>query len=220
MESVIIFGAGQIAEIAHFYFKHDSPYSVQAFTVDGAYLKEETFCGLPVVPFEEVEQVYESDRHQMFVAVSYAKVNKVRAEKYLQAKGKGYRCATYVSSKATTWPGCEIGDNCFILEDNTIQPFVQIGNNVTLWSGNHVGHHTIIGDNCFVTSHVVISGGVRVGEGCFIGVNATIRDHVAIGRECVIGAGSLIVKDTGEREVYSATSAELSRVPSNRLRNI
>jgi len=220
MDSVIIFGTGQIAEIAHFYFTHDSPHSVMAFTVDGAYMKEGTFCGLSVVPFEELEQAYAPAASGMFVAVSYAKVNKVRTEKYLQAKSKGYTCVTYVSSKATTWPGCAIGENCFILEDNTIQPFVRIGNNVTLWSGNHIGHHAQIEDNCFISSHVVISGGVHVAEGCFIGVNSTIRDHVVIGKECVIGAGSLIVKDVGEREVYSATPAELSRVPSNRLRNI
>lgn len=220
MDSVIIFGTGQIAEIAHFYFTHDSPYSVRGFTVDGTYMKEDTFCGLSVVPFEEVKSVFSPDEYGIFIAVSYTRVNKIRAEKYLHAKKEGYKCMTYLSSKATTWPGSKVGDNCFILEDNTIQPFVRIGNNVTLWSGNHIGHHSTIGDHCFIASHVVVSGGVQIGDNCFVGVNASIRDHVSIGRECVIGAGSLIVKDTGEREVYSATPAELSRVPSNRLRNI
>ena len=50
------------------------------------------------------------------------------------------------------------GDNCFILEDNTVQPFVTIGNNVTLWSGNHIGHDSVIEDDCFISSHVVVSG--------------------------------------------------------------
>jgi sugar O-acyltransferase (sialic acid O-acetyltransferase NeuD family) len=220
MDSVIIFGTGQIAEIAHFYFTHDSRYSVTAFTVDGAYMKEGTFCGLTVVPFEEVEQAYTPATSRMFVAVSYTKINKVRTEKYLQAKSKGYTCVTYVSSKATTWPGSRVGENCFILEDNTIQPFVRIGDNVTLWSGNHIGHHSVIGDNCFIASHVVVSGGVQIGDNSFVGVNATIRDHIKIGKECVIGAGALVLSDTKEREVYFARGSELSKVPSNRLRHL
>lgn len=220
MESVIIFGTGQIGEIAHFYLTHDSPYSIRGFTVDGAYIKEDTFCGLSVVPFEEVKRVFSPDEYGMFIAVSYANVNRIRAEKYLHAKKEGYKCVTYLSSRATTWPGIEVGENCFILEDNTIQPFVRIGNNVTLWSGNHIGHHSVIGDNCFIASHVVISGGVQIGDNSFVGVNATIRDHVKIGKECVIGAGAVILADTKEREVYFAARSELSKVPSNRLRSI
>lgn len=220
MKHIVIFGAGNIAQISHFYLSHDSHYKVGAFTVDNAYLSEKEFCGLPVVAFEEVENHYPANQYDMLVAVSYAKINAVRAKKCKEARGKGYKLITYVSSKATTWPGLNIGENCFILEDNTIQPFVKIGNNVIIWSGNHIGHHAEIGDNCFISSHVVVSGGVKVGENCFIGVNATIRDHVSIARNCVIGANALILQDTQENGVYTAKAAELSRVPSHRLRKL
>ena len=222
MKSVVIFGAGDIAEIAWFYLTHDSDYEVAAFTVDEAYLTTEDFCGLPVVPFEKVEKLYPPEEFGMLVAISYAKVNTVRESKCLEAKNKGYYLISYVSSKATTWPNLSLGENCFILEDNTIQPFVKIGNNVTLWSGNHIGHHAQIGDNCFITSHVVISGGVKVGDNCFIGVNSTIRDHVSIAKSCVIAAAALILEDTQESGVYISKSnkAELSKVPSHRLKNI
>jgi len=218
--ALVIFGASEIAEVAHFYYTHDSSRRIVSFTVDGAFLKESTLCGLPVVPFEELEARFPPSEHDAFVALSYAKLNTVRADKVAQLKARGYRLATYVSSKATTWPGLSIGENCFVLEDNTIQPFVRIDNNVTLWSGNHIGHHAHIGDNCFITSHVVISGGVRVGENSFIGVNATIRDHVKIGHHSVLGAGSLILQDVADFAVYTQPAAELSRVPSNRLRKI
>ena len=220
MTPVVIFGAGEIAEIAHFYLTHDSLFSPVAFTVDDNYLTVSTMCGLPVVAFEEVQNNFPPAGQSMFVAVSYAKVNEFRALKCAEAKAKGYRLVSYVSSKATVWPGLEVGENCFIFEDNTIQPFVTIGNNVTMWSGNHVGHHTRISDNCFITSHVVISGGVLVGRNCFIGVNATIRDHVTIGNHCVIGAGSLIQQDAEPYGVYTQAPAERSKVPSNRLRRI
>lgn len=220
MKPIVIFGAGDIAEIAHFYFSNDSAGKVAAFTVDGAYLKENKFCDLPVIPFEELERSYPSQENDMFVAVSYTRLNQVRAEKCAEAKMKGYRLANYLSTKATVWQGFTLQENCFILEDNTIQPFAKVGNNVTLWSGNHIGHHSQIGDNCFIASHVVVSGGVTVGENCFIGVNATIRDHVAIGANSVIGAGVLVLQDIAENGVYMATATERSKVPSHRLRKI
>ena len=220
MANIVIFGAGEIAEIAHFYFKHDSEHEVSAFCVDQKYLNADQLCGLPVVAFEDLEKHYSPSEYKMFIALSYSKVNALRAEKYQAAKDKGYALVSYVSSRATTFPGLQVGDNSFILEDNTIQPFVTIGNNVTLWSGNHIGHHSRIKDNCFIASHVVVSGGVTVGENCFLGVNVTLRDHIILGRNCVIGAGALIVQDTEDNEVYFDSPAEKSRVPSHRLRKI
>lgn len=69
-----------------------------------------------------------------------------------------------------------MGDNCFVFENQTIQPFVKIGNDVIIWSGNHIGHHSMIGDHCFISSHVVISGNVKIEPYCFLGVNSSIRD--------------------------------------------
>lgn len=218
MANIVIFGAGNIAELAHYYFTKDSSHTVVAFTVDKEFIKEENFCGLPVIAFQDVEKEYPPKDYSMFIAVSYAKVNKVRAQKYLEAKEKGYSLVSYISSKTTIFDNVETGENCFILEDNTLQPFVKIGNNVTLWSGNHIGHHSQIGDHCFISSHVVVSGGVKIEPNCFLGVNATLRDHIVIARECVISAGALILKDTVEKGVYSAVPTELSRVPSDRLR--
>lgn len=217
---LVIFGSGEIAQLAHYYFSTDSNYEVVAFTVDAAYISATEFCGLPVVPFEELANLYSPDSHEIFVALSYSKLNQLRKEKYLAAKALGYRIASYVSSHATVLNDGRIGDNCFILEDNTIQPFVTIGNNVTLWSGNHIGHHSTIHDHCFIASHVVISGGVDIGESCFIGVNATLRDHIKVGEKCVIGAGALLLADAEPEGVYIGSATERAKVPSTRLRKI
>lgn len=210
---LVIFGAGDIAQLAWFYFTHDSDLDVAAFTVDEVYRDSDEFQGLPLVAFENVEKQYPPDHFDMFVALSYAKRNAIRTEKCERAAEKGYRLASYVSSKATVFPGTEFGENCFILEDNTVQPFVQVGRNVTMWSGNHIGHHSRIDDNTFITSHVVVSGGVQVGKNCFIGVNTTIRDHVVIGDRCLIGAGSLILHSTNPSTVYVAIETGVSTKP-------
>lgn len=218
--SLVIFGAGDIAQLAHYYFSTDSNYEVVAFAVDAAYISVNEVCGLPVVPFEELVDRYSPAMHDVFVALSYAKLNQVRKDKYLAVKNLGYRIASYISSRASILNNGMVGENCFVLEDNTIQPFVAIGNNVTLWSGNHIGHHSVVRDHCFIASHVVISGGVDIGEQCFIGVNATLRDHIKIGEKCVIGAGALILADAEPEGVYIGQATERAKVPSGRLRSI
>jgi len=220
MKELIIFGSADIAQLAYYYFSNDSDYKVAAFTVDAEFLKVSEFCGLPVVPFEELVNHYSPERYHLFVALSYSKLNQIRKEKYHAANSLGYRLASYISSKATILNDFKIGDNCFILEDNTIQPFVTIGHNVTLWSGNHIGHHSTIHDHCFLASHIVVSGGVEIGEACFIGVNATLRDHIKIGEKCVIGAGALILADTDPEGVYIGDATVRSKVPSTRLKKI
>jgi len=217
MSRLVIFGAGDIARLAHYYFTRDSDHEVAAFTVDEKYRQGETFLDLPLVPFESVSKLYPAREFKMFVALSYARMNKLRAEKYDQAKQNGYEVASYVSSRCSFLTDHPVGDNCFILEDNTIQPFVRIGNDVTLWSGNHIGHDAVIEDHCFLASHIVVSGHVRIRNNCFIGVNATLRNSITIAPETLIGAGAVIMKDTLEKGVYLPQRAELFTKQSDEI---
>ncbi len=217
MAKLVIFGAGDIARLAHYYFSRDSEHEVVAFTVDRQYRNSDTFLDLPLVPFEDVTNGYPPGEYRIFVALSYARMNKLREEKYLQTKEKGYELVSYVSSRCSFLTDQPAGDNCFILEDNTIQPFVKIGNNVTLWSGNHIGHDAVIEDHCFLASHIVVSGHVRIGNNCFIGVNATLRNSITIAPETLIGAGAVIMKDTVAKGVYLPPRAELSTKTSDEI---
>jgi len=216
MSKLVIFGAGDIARLAHFYFRTDSPHQVAAFVVDAAFKNEDTFDGLPLVSFEEALDRYPPSHHEAFVAISYAQMNRLRRAKYEQMRGAGYRCVTYLSSRCTylTTPP---GENCFILEDNTVQPFVTIGNNVTLWSGNHIGHDSVIEDDCFITSHVVVSGHVRVGAGSFLGVNATLRNSISIAPESLIAAGAVMMKSTVAKGVYYPERAKRAPQSSDEI---
>lgn len=216
-KNLIIFGSGEIAEVAAYYFDNHSEYDVTAFCLDGDYIKEDQFLTRPVLPFAGIEEQLAPAEHSFFVSMGYKNLNQLRADKYLAGKNKGYSIASYVSDKATVLSH-DIGENAFILEDNTIQPYVKIGHNVVLWSGNHIGHHAMIEDNCFITSHTVISGGVRVGQNSFIGVNATLRDHIDIGKRNIIGAGALILSDTPDDALYPSQETEKSRVPSSKIK--
>jgi sugar O-acyltransferase (sialic acid O-acetyltransferase NeuD family) len=220
MSRVVVFGTGPIAELAHFYLTHDSPHDVVGFTVDEDYMREPTFRELPVVPFETLEDTHAAGDVSLFLPISFKQMNHVRADRVATAKAKGYELISYVSTYATTFPGFACGENCFILEDNTIQPFVQVGSDVILWSGNHIGHHSIIEDHVMVTSQVVISGGCTIEPHCFLGVNATIRDETVIGRETLVGAGVTILHDTEPYSVYKAKDAEPAGFRSDQIRAI
>lgn len=218
---IVVFGTGEIAEVADFYFSHDSNFDVVAFVVDGAYLHSERFLKRPVVALEDVQQHFPPNSHKSFVAVSYRSMNRLRQEKVEAFHQSGYELVSYISSKATIWPDLANLRNVFILEDNTIQPFARIGHNVFLWSGNHIGHHSAIEDNVFVSSHVVISGGALIGANSFLGVNATIRNQVALAPFTLVGMGTVIEADTVECGVYKAREkVKPSRVKSTDLKSI
>jgi len=213
MANVVIFGVLDTAELAHFYLTHDSEHTVVAFTVNREYLNETEFKGLPVVPFEEVEQLFPPGEYQFFAPMTARNMNRNREKVYLDAKAKGYSFISYVSSRATHFNN-PIGENCFILEDNTIQPFTTIGNNVVLWSGNHIGHHGQIKDHVFFTSHVVLSGHCVVDSYCFFGVNSTIRDYTHLAQGTLVGMSTEIRKDTEEWGVYTGNPAKKLPKPS------
>ena len=209
MAKLILFGTGDIAQIANYYFDIDSEHEVVAFTVDKQYIKSDSFENKPLMAFEEITKKFPPKEFKIFIAMSYAKMNKVRAEKFQLAKSLGYELVSYVSSRCSYMSQFKPGANCFIFEDNTIQPFVKIGNNVTLWSGNHIGHHSEIHDDNFISSHVVLSGHCVIEPNCFIGVNSTIAHRVRIARETLVGAGAIITKDTVEKGVYVPAKSTL-----------
>jgi sugar O-acyltransferase (sialic acid O-acetyltransferase NeuD family) len=216
-KELVIIGAGETALLAYEYFTHDSEYTVVAFAVGKEFLKQKFIYDLPVITIEELGDKFQPNSVSLFVALSSGKLNRNRAQVYLNLKDQGYQFASYVSSKAFVWQNVRIGENCFILEDNTLQPFVEVGDNVTLWSGNHIGHRSIIGDHCFISSHCVISGFCKIESFCFLGVNCTLEDHVKVEKDNFIGAGALIQKTTKEKSFYQKKQTELSKINTYRL---
>ncbi|MEO5891117.1 MAG: acetyltransferase [Ferruginibacter sp.] len=217
-EKIVVFGMGDIAQIANYYFNIDSNYEVAAFTVDQAYLTVNEYEGKPMVAFETLQQHYPPAKFKMFIAVSYASLNKFRENKFNEAIAKGYELISYISSRCSYMSQFLPGRNCFIFEDNTIQPYVTIGDNVTLWSGNHIGHHSTIESHNFISSHVVISGHCTVKSNCFLGVNATIHNNVTIENETLVAAGAIVAKNTIEKGVYLPAKSILFEKSSDQVK--
>ena len=209
----IIYGKGALAEYAAYVLDHDSEYTVEAFCVEDKYMDDErTFYNQPVVSFETVQDLFSPEEYEMFIAVGD---NDNRRRLFFEAKAKGYKLLTYVSSKSITWPNVELGENVFVTEPSVIQPFCKLGDNNILF-GAQVGHHSVVGCNNLLSS-CILSGNVTVGHNCFIGLNSSIKQNVSIADYNIIGMNCTIVKNTAPYSIYSNKGTVKSSVSSEKL---
>ncbi len=217
MANVVIFGTGKGASVAHRYLAKDSDHKVCAFAVEKNYLSANEFKDLPVIDFDQIENEYPPDQFQFFIPLGSQNMNKLRYEKYKNCKNKGYTCISYVSSTIQFKDELAIGENCFVLENNSINFDVKIGNNVTIWSANQIGDRSVISDNCWISSNVSIASDVIIKPFTFVGINASISNDVTIGEENFIGANALITKNTTSKDVYLVGQTEKAAFTSDKF---
>lgn len=214
---LVIVGDSAFAEVACEYFDADSPYEVVAFAVEDAYRKRDELLGRPIIAFETLPQTHPPAACDVYVAIVYTQLNRLRTRLMLAAKAAGYELASYISPHAFVWPNARLGEHCFVFENNVVQPFVTVGSNVVLWSGNHIGHHSRIGNNVFVSSHVVISGFCEIGDNCFFGVNVAVGNNIKIAEDCWIGPGVSISHNTKAGEIHRAPESVVAKVSAPRF---
>jgi len=219
LADIVVFGAGQIADVAKVYIDAHSSDRIVGFTVDGAFRKSETFRGLPLVSWERLEDIFPPGSVKLLGPLSYRRLNDFRRERHLEGKARGYEFATFIHPQSHVYTR-DIGENCFILEANVIQPFVRIGVGVMLWSGNHIGHHAQIGDYCFLASHVAVGSGVTLGERCFIAGSVGIETSLALGDACFVGSGALVKRNLPAQSVVPGPNDAVAPYPSSRLKRL
>ena len=202
MKQLVVIGTGTFGQIAKDYFEEYLGLKVTKFAVSESQLSAEENKTLNLISIEELA-AQNPDKYQIFVAIGYRKMNSIREYFFDHFQKRGFEFLSFIHPNVKIWQSTSIGRNCFIFEDNTIQPYTEIGSNTVLWSGNHIGHHTVVGSNCFISSHVVISGSCQIGSNSFIGVNSSIHDGVMIGDRSLIGAGAIISRNTPPDSIYS-----------------
>jgi sugar O-acyltransferase (sialic acid O-acetyltransferase NeuD family) len=208
---IVIFGTGEFAQEIFQYIEKFSKLKVVAFTIHKEFIKEKKLYEKPIIPFEEIENNYSPNEVSMIICIGFSKMNKKRERVFLEVKKKNYKLENFIHPSNYIWDELEIGENCIILENNVIRPHVKIGNNVIIENNNVISHHCIIKDNCYITSQAIVAGHVTIESNCFLGINCTIRNRIKIEKESLIGAGAVILKNTKEKEVYSANTVMLSR---------
>jgi sugar O-acyltransferase (sialic acid O-acetyltransferase NeuD family) len=209
---VVLYGREELARLACYCLGHDSDLEVAGFTVAQAEMPEGPageagLMGLPLVPFETLEERFPPERHDLLIAIGPHQVNAPRAARFAEGRAKGYAFASYLSSRARLWPDLEIGPGCMIFENAVVEPFARIGENSILRANAHVSHDGRIGDHVFLAPRVAMAGKCRVGDHCFLGVNATLRDTVAVAPRCVVGAGAVVAQSTEPDGLYVGVPA-------------
>lgn len=220
MRKLVVFGVGDLARLVRTHLEADSDYQVVAFTLHAGFIDDATCEGLPVVPFEMLATTHPPETTDLFVAIGYRNVNRLRADVVDEAKRAGYHLATYVSTKAVITGQVVIGENSMVLDGTVIQHNVTIGRNVLVWSGCHISHDSVIGDHVYVAPRAALAGRVTVEPYAFIGLNASIRDHVTIGAESIVGMGAVILDDTPPASVTRAPGGERMALKSHELESL
>jgi hypothetical protein len=169
---VMMFGTGKGAITARRYFEWDTPHRIVGHVVDKEFAGEPTFDGFPVFTMEEAVERFPPRDVLAFVPLGAGRMNGLRAEKYAALKALGYDFISYVHASNQLAGRCEFGENCFILENQSVNFDARIGNNVVVWSGCQIGDRSVIGDHVFMASHVVVNGDVRIGPRA---ISAAIR---------------------------------------------
>ena len=206
-ERVVIVGTGENGAIAYEYFTYDSPHEVVAFSAEPAYITGATYCGLPVVPLDDLAARYPPDVYRAFVAVSDVQLNRVRRRLFHAVKAAGFRCLSCISSRAFVLPSAVVGENVFIQEFTALQHGVRVGDNVFLGTGVCIGHSAVLEEDCYAGPHVAVCGSATVRRGTFLGAKSCVSDRVTVAEDCIIGAGAVVLEDTEPGRVYVGSPA-------------
>ncbi len=214
MADVVVFGAGDAAQLAKFYFERFGEHRVVGFTVDADRVQAASYEGLPVVAWEDLEERFPPEAVRLFAPIGYAKLNAVRKARFNDGRARGYRFATFIHPNASYY-GTPVGENCMILEPSYINPFSEIGDNVMFWGGV-IGHHVRVADHCFLTRAIVMAH-ASLGERCFVSFS-DVLDHVTIGEACVIARRAYVTEDLPSNCVVVGPPSVRLKIPSGRLR--
>jgi sugar O-acyltransferase (sialic acid O-acetyltransferase NeuD family) len=213
MKKLLIYGNGAMARLLYSYVRHSR--EVCGFTVDDQCMfQQDSFCNLALVPFTQVETVFDPTECEMIIAIGFIDMNDLRARKYEEAKAKGYSFGSYVHASMLRHEGVSIEENCIILDHVSIHPGCTIRRGVFITSNVNLGHDCVIGANTWINAGVAMGGGCTVGERCFMGVNSSLGHGVKLGAQTFIAANTFVGHDTQDNEVYVSEAGQLFRLNS------
>ncbi len=213
MKDLIIFGNSDFSRLLKWHIDHDDNRKVIAFCANKEFVTSNSYEGLPLIAFEEIEKTYSPNNYDILLGIGYSKMNEIRKEIYYKFKQKGYKIASYIHSTALVETD-NIGEGNIILERTLIEPFVSIGNGNLLWNSISIGHDNVIGNFNTISGLAGSCGYVTIKDNCFIGKGSIIKDHITVNEYSLIGAGAYVAKDV---EPYSVIAAPKSSLLKNKI---
>lgn len=192
MRNLIIFGDTPFAQRLFRYIQFEAKDKVVAFTQEKNFMNHSSLQGVPVLPFETLDKSMK-EGFEIVIGIGYAQMNQLKRKIYNKCKEKGYKVATYISSKALVYADM-IGEGCFIAPGAVIGPDCRLGICNYLESSVILSHDTTLGDFNFLSTNAVFGGNSKVGDNCFFGLHSTVRDGISIASNNLFGSSSNILK--------------------------
>lgn len=200
MSKVVIFGTGSWARKIFYYISELSEHEVVAFTADGEFCEPNSFMGLPVVPFDELESRYSPEQYEMFMGIGYREMNNIRERKYLKAKKKGYSFPNFIHPTAVMH-NTVLGEANFILENVMFEPYATVGDNCVFLTSAGIAHDVKIKSHNFISIGVGIAGDCTIEKNCFLGIHSSVSNGVILADHTLVGAGCHTSKSTKPYQV-------------------
>lgn len=158
LKNLVIFGISETAERVKLFVERYKLFNVIGFTVDGKYIKEQSYLGKPVWALEELDQHIDRNRGLLFVAILWDRLNRTRRDIYERLKAMGYNFATIISPLASV-RSKSVGGNCWFMDFVVAQEASTIGDNVFLADYAKIGHLTRLKNHCFISVGATVLGG-------------------------------------------------------------
>ena len=201
----IIFGTTEFSEYVYYTMKAEHIEGIVAFTMSSDYLDKDSFCGLPVLPFEDLRTSISED-FEVIITVGYPKMNKGRIKVYQMCKDYNYNVGSFISKRAIC-DSNEIEEGCIIMPKVYVPPMTSLGVCNIVNVGSILGHTAKIGDFNWFSGNCVSGGNISIGNNCFFGMNSLIKNGVHVASNTLLGAYSYLCDDTGEGLFYTGNPA-------------
>ncbi len=206
-EKIIIFGISDFSRDLQIIIEKEGEVEVVAWTVHQQYITATTAYGLPIVPFEMIEELYSPTEYCILNPFGFPKMNVVREDIFHQINSKGYKNYTFISKNAIIYSD-KIGEGCIIMPSAYIGPNVEIGCGNMIDAGTTLSHRITIGNFNYIAPRVTFAGVVLVENNCFVGVHATLSNGVKLASQTLIAAGACVIDSTEPGCAYKGMPAK------------
>lgn len=204
MDKIVIFGATQFSSMLHQIIERESAAKIVAYTINENYISDKSikhYNKYPLVPFEEIENIYPPSDYKILNSIGYLKMNSIRQSTTGNCINKGYEIFSFISKDARVFSDLN-GIGNIVLPGAFIGYDVEVGNSNIFYTGCLLTHHVKVKNNSFIAAGCTIGGYVTIGSNCFLGLNSTIKNRVNINDYSLVGASTYISKDTEAYSVY------------------
>ena len=183
-----------------FYHLKNEGNTPEAFVLDDIYCNCDRFCGIPLVPYSRISELFPAADYEAYVAIGYSEMNEVRKNITERLLSDGYSLPNYIHPSVIN-DSAIIGIGNLIFAGSIIDLHTQIGNGNIFYPGVMVSHDVKIGNYNFFASRSVLAGNIIIKNQCFFGLNCSVKNGIKIGDSCLAGASAYVSRNLKDGDV-------------------